>query len=175
MPTSYDNLEMGACTVSFKGTDLGLTKGGVEVEFATEVSNVNADQLGETIVNQYIKGRAVKVKVPLAENDIEKMAAAFPGVSLVTDGVDPTKQKLVISAATGTSLRSLAGPLILHPQERDAADKSRDVTVPLAMAKGDMSFAFKHDEQRVFMLEFEGYADLDTDELFTLGDPDAEA
>ncbi|MEC7303541.1 MAG: aspartate-semialdehyde dehydrogenase [Pseudomonadota bacterium] len=24
MPTSYDNLEMGACTVSFKGTDLGL-------------------------------------------------------------------------------------------------------------------------------------------------------
>ena len=43
------------------------------------------------------------------------------------------------------------------------------------MAKGDMSFAFKHDEQRVFMLEFEGYADLETDELFTLGDPSAAA
>lgn len=175
MPTSYQNLEMGACAVSFNGTDLGLTKGGVEVEFATEVSNVTADQLGDTIINQYVKGRSVKVKVPLAENDIQKLAAAFPGVDLVTDGVDPTLEKLIVNSAVGTSLRDLAGPLVLHPQERDAADKSRDLTVPLAMAKGDMSFAFKHDEQRVFMLEFEGYADLDTDELFTLGDPAAAA
>ena len=80
-------------------------------------------------------------------------------------------KKLVVKAAVGTSLRALAGPLILHPKERAAIDKSRDVTIPLAMAKGDMSFAFKHDDQRVFMLEFEGYVNLDTDELFTLGDP----
>jgi hypothetical protein len=29
MPTNFENLEMGACNVSFKATDLGLTKGGV--------------------------------------------------------------------------------------------------------------------------------------------------
>lgn len=167
---SYDTLELGPCTVSFKGTDLGLTKGGVEVEFTTEVSDITADQFGDTVLNQYIKGRSVMVKVPLAENDLDKFAAAFPGVSLVTDGVDGEK-KLVINSAVGTSLRALAGPLILHPKERDAADKTRDVVVGLAMAKGDMSFAFKHDDQRVFALEFQGYVDLDTDELLTFGDP----
>jgi len=158
---SYDNLELGPCTVSFKGTDLGLTKGGVEVEFATEISDITADQFGDTVLNQYIKGRSVMVKVPLAENDLDKFAAAFPG---------PDK-KLVINSAVGTSLRALAGPLVLHPKERDVADKSRDVVVGLAMAKGDMSFAFKHDDQRVFALEFQGYVDLDTDELLTFGDP----
>lgn len=168
MPVDFSNLEMGPCTVNFKTTDLGLTKGGVEVEFATEVTNVTADQFGDTVINQYVKGRMVKVKVPLAENDLTKFAAAFPGVTLVTNGAN---KKLVVKAAVGTSLRALAGPLILHPKERAAIDKSRDVTIPLAMAKGDMSFAFKHDDQRIFMLEFEGYVNLDTDELFTLGDP----
>lgn len=168
MPTNFSNLEMGPCLVSFKGEDLGLTKGGVEVDFATEISNVTADQFGDTIINQYIRGRSVKVKVPLAENDIEKFADVFPGVSLVVNGAN---KKLIVKASVGTSLRALAGPLVLHPKERATGDKSRDLTIPLAMAKGDMSFAYKHDDQRVFMLEFEGYVDLTTDELFTLGDP----
>ena len=72
MPVDFSNLEMGPCTVNFKTTDLGLTKGGVEVEFATEVTNVTADQFGDTVINQYVKGRMVKVKVPLAENDLTK-------------------------------------------------------------------------------------------------------
>lgn len=168
MATEFDNLQMGPCYANFKTTDLGLTKGGVEVEFSTEVSNITADQFGETILDQVINGRAIKVKVPMAESDITKLAVAFPGVTLVENGTD---KKLVVNAAVGTSLRSLAGPLVLHPKDRDVADKSRDLVVPFAMAKGDMSFAFKSDEQRVYMLEFEGYADLDSDELFTFGDP----
>lgn len=167
MPSSFENLEMGPCLVTFKAIDLGLTKGGVEVDFATEVTPVTADQFGDTVIDEYIKGRSVKVKVPLAENDITKFAAAFPGVTLVTSGAN---KKLVIKAAVGTSLRSLAGVLLLHPKDRLASDKSRDITIPIAMAKGDMSFAYKHDEQRVFMLEFNGYVDLTTDELFTMGD-----
>ena len=99
MPTSFENLEMGPCLVSFKATDLGLTKGGVEVDFATEVSPIMADQFGDTIINEYIKGRSVKVKVPIAENDLTKFAAAFPGVTLVTNGVN---KKLVVKAAVGT-------------------------------------------------------------------------
>lgn len=168
MPTDFGNLEMGPCLVTFGGTDLGLTKGGVEVEFSTEVAQVTADQFGDTVINEYIKGRSVKVKVPLAENDITKFAAVIPGTTLVTNGGN---KKLVFKSGVGTSLRDLAQALVLHPKNKAANDKSRDFVVPKAMAKGDMSFAFKHDDQRVYMLEFTGYADLTTEELFVLGDP----
>lgn len=168
MPTDYSTLEMGPCSVTFKTVDLGMTKGGVEVEFSTEVTPITVDQFGDTPINNVIKGRAVKVKVPIAENDITKFAAAFPGTQLVTSGAN---KKLVFKSAVGLSLRESAGALVLHPKGRATNDKSRDFVVPVAMAKGDMSFAYKHDEQRVFMLEFEGYANLDTDELFVIGDP----
>jgi hypothetical protein len=168
MPTTYDTLEMGACNVSFKATDLGLTKGGVEVEFGTETAPINADQLGDTLVNEVIKGRSIKVKVPLAERDLTKLAAVIPGSTLVGTGAN---RKLVVRAAAGTSLRALAGVLILHPKDRAVGDKTADVTIPLAMCKGDFQFAYKHDDQRVYSVEFTGFADLSTDELFTLGDP----
>lgn len=167
MPTNTENLEMGPCYATFKATDLGLTKGGVEVEFATEVANITADQFGDTIVDDIIKGRNVKVKVPMAERDLDKLAAVFPGTTLV----GTTTKKLVFKDGVGTSLRALAGALVLKP--KGATDDTRDFTVPLAMAKGDMSFAYKHDDQRVYMVEFTGYVDLDTGELFFMGDPAA--
>ena len=83
MATEFENLEMGPCDISYKGTDLGLTKGGVEVEFATEVTPVTVDQFGDTVVDNVIKGRSVKVKVPLAENDLTKLAACVPGSPLI--------------------------------------------------------------------------------------------
>lgn len=171
MPTAFDNLDLGPCLVSFKGTDLGLTKGGVEVEFSTDTQTVTADQFGDTVINEFIKSRAVTVKVPLAESDLTKLAAVFPATTLVGTAT----KKLVFKDGIGTSLRAAAGVLILHPKGMPANDKSKDFNVPSAMAKGDMSFAFKHDDQRVYMLEFKGYVDLDTGELFTMGDPAAAA
>jgi hypothetical protein len=170
MATEFDNLEMGPCDVEFKTTDLGLTKGGVEVTFATEVTPIVADQYGDSVINQVIKGRSVKVKVPMAEGDLTKLAAVFPGSTLVGTGA---AKRLVINAAVGTSLRALAGPLVLHPHALDPADKSKDVTIPLAMAKGDIQFSYKADDQRVYTVEFEGYVDLTTGELFNIGDPAA--
>lgn len=171
MPTQFENLEMGPCNVTFKTTDLGLTKGGVEVEFGTEVAPITADQFGDTVIDDKIKGRSIKVKVPLAERDLTKLAAIFPGSTLI----GTTTKKLVIKAAVGTSLRALAGELILHPKDKAAGDKTADLTVPLAMCKGDFSFSYKHDDQRVYAVEFVGYVDLTSDELFVLGDPAAAA
>lgn len=166
---SFENLEMGPCSVNFKETDLGLTKGGVEVEFGTEVATITADQHGDTAINDVIKARSIKVKVPLAERDLTTLATVFPGSTLV----GTTAKKLVFESAVGTSLRALAGPLILHPQDKDAADKSGDLEVPLAMCKGDFTFSYKHDDQRVYAVEFNGYVDLTTGVLFVMGDPAA--
>ena len=169
MPTNFENLEMGPCTVNYKTTDLGLTKGGVEVAVATEVSQITADQFGASVIDDVIQGRQVTVKVPMAERDLEKLTLVFPGSTLVDDGAD--NKKLVINASVGTSLRALAGPLILHPKAVDEADLSKDVVVPLASAKGDLSYTYTSEDQRVYTAEFTGYVDLDTDEIVTFGDP----
>ena len=44
--THVKNIKLGACKVSFGGVDLGYTKGGVQVEVATETLKVTVDQLG---------------------------------------------------------------------------------------------------------------------------------
>lgn len=169
MPVATDTVQVGPCDVSFKGTALGLTKGGVKIEVSTDTHVVNVDQFGESAVDEFIKGRSVKLTVPMAESDLTKLLAVLPGATLV----GTTVKKLVVPTGTGTSLRGTAGVLICHPVGRDATDKSQDFTVPLANCKGSFSFAYKLDDERVYEIEFTGFVDLDTSELFIMGDPDA--
>lgn len=171
MPTTPDfaTLEMGPCDATFKGTALGLTMGGVQVTFGTTVQPVKADQYGESVIDNVINGRTIKVTVPLAERDLTKLTAVFPGSTLV----GTTSKRLEINAAVGTSLRALAGALVLHPHDRPAADKTADLTVPLAMCAGAFTFTYESGKQRVYAVEFDGFVDLSTGALFNMGDPAA--
>ena len=77
-----ENIKLGACDVTFGGVSLGLTKGGVEVSVETESHLITVDQFGATAVSERIMGRNVTVKVPMAETDLEKLAAIMPGSSI---------------------------------------------------------------------------------------------
>ncbi|HAX7496948.1 TPA: hypothetical protein JTO48_003372 [Escherichia coli] len=52
--THVKNIKLGACKVSFGGVDLGYTKGGVQVEVATETLKVTVDQLGQTTISELV-------------------------------------------------------------------------------------------------------------------------
>ena len=86
-------MKLGVCQVLFDGVDLGYTQGGVEVTVKTDTHKVNVDQFGKTTINEYILGRDVMAKVPLAETTLENLVAIMPGATLVTTGG---------TAATGT-------------------------------------------------------------------------
>jgi hypothetical protein len=165
----FSTLEMGPCDATFKGTDLGLTQGGVQVQFGTTTKPVKADQYGESVIDNVIDGRTIKVTVPMAERDLTKLVAVFPGSTLV----GTTTKRLEINAAVGTSLRALAGELVLHPHDRPSTDKSADLTVPLAMCAGSLNFTYESGKQRVYAVEFEGFVDLTDGSLFNMGDPAA--
>ena len=104
MPTisSTDNVKLGVCRIYFGGVDLGYTKGGVEVEVATETYKVEVDQFGKTPINENIMGRTVQAKVPLAETTLENMARIMPGATIVATGG---------AKATGTVTFSTAAPV----------------------------------------------------------------
>lgn len=80
------NVKLGVCSVIFDGVDLGYTKGGVEVEVTTETKKVEVDQFGKTPINEYIMGRMVSAKIPLAETTLMNMVRTMPGASLVQSG-----------------------------------------------------------------------------------------
>lgn len=171
MASSTENVKLGVCTVLFNEIDLGFTKGGVEVEVATNTHEVTVDQLGETPIDEIITGRTVTVTVPLAETTLENLVAIMPGATLVTDGTTPTKKKVAVTTGVSLSLLDLAQKLVLRPKGTTGAE---DFTIHKAMTAGAISFAYNTDTERVFNVTFKGYADA-TGNLFSVGDDTAVA
>lgn len=169
---STENIKMGTCKILFAGADLGFTMGGVEVEVTTTTHETKVDQFGDTVANEYIMGRNIVVKAPLAETTLENMAAVIPGSELVKDLTDPLnpKMKVLVKSGVGISLLERAQELVLHPIAKPDADKSEDLTIPLAATPGGMNFAYKYDAERVFNCDFKGYPDPTTGVLFIYGD-----
>lgn len=173
MASDVKNVKLGPCAVSFGGTDLGYTKGGVEVEVTTTRKKVMVDQFGETEVDEYITGRQVVVRVPLAEHNLDNLAAVIPAATLVTDSVDNTKKRVDVSSGVGSSLRDIAAALLLTPTQGTANEAFQ---VFLAAPSGDIQFAYRHDEERIYAVEFTGYVDTDNgNRLYSIGDSTATA
>lgn len=172
--SNTQNVKLGVCRVTFGGTDLGFTKGGVEVSVETQTHEVTVDQMGDTPINEYITSRSCTVTVPLAETTLENLVKVMPGATLVTDTQENTKKYVTVPTATGQSLLKVAQVLILHPIANAENDKSDDFTVMRAATAGAMSYSYKLDDERIFSCEFKAYADEDGN-LFKVGDTSAVA
>lgn len=174
MPSSTTNVKVGVCTVTFAGTDLGYTKGGVEVEVTSEKYTVTVDQFGQTPIDDYLIGRSITVTTPLAETTIDNLVTTMPGATKVVDSVDNTKIKAEVTTGIGTNLLDIADKLVLHPI---AAGNSvlEDVIIPKAATAGNMSFAYQLDTERVFNVQWTGYPDPATGLLYVVGDETASA
>lgn len=115
------NVKLGVCQVFMSGVDLGLTKGGVEVSVKTDSHKVFVDQYGKTPINEYIMGREVSAKVPMAETTIENMVAIMPGAVMtqlggtvaqgtITIATNPlATETIVVNGVTITFKTTLAG------------------------------------------------------------------
>lgn len=102
MASSTSNVKLGVCKAFFDGFDLGYTKGGVDVSVKTDTHKVNIDQFGKTPINEYIMGREVNAKVPMAETTLENMVAIMPGSTLTQTG--GTAASGTITFATSASV-----------------------------------------------------------------------
>lgn len=172
--SNTQNVKLGVCRVTFGGTDLGFTKGGVEVSVETQTHEVTVDQMGDTPINEYITSRSCTVTVPLAETTLENLVKVMPGATLVTDTQETSKKYVTVPTATGQSLLKVAQTLVLHPIANADNDKSDDFTVMRAATAGAMSYSYKLDDERIFSCEFKAYADEDGN-LFKVGDTSAVA
>lgn len=158
-----ENVKLGVCTLTYDGVDLGLTKGGVEVEVSTDTHEVTVDQFGKTPISEYLTGRSCMVKAPLAETTLDNLIAIMPGAEAVGS---PT-ERVDVKVGIGTNLRDIAAELIITPV--GVVDGSQDFIVPLAATPGGIQFAYKLEEERIFMADFKAYPDANN-VLFKFGD-----
>lgn len=133
MASSTRNVKIGVCQTFFGGLDLGYTQGGVEVTVKTDTHKVNIDQFGKTTINEYLLGRDVMAKVPLAESTLVNLVATMPGATLTTVGgqaasgtitvtTQPTaNQTITIAGVTVTFKAAGAAKLIDNEVELGAA------------------------------------------------------
>lgn len=175
--------EIGACKVFFKKTggseaDLGYTSNGVTIRVTTETQEIEVDQEAVPL-DEIVTKRTITVSTPLTNFSMSNMQLAFPGATLVTDGTDTTKQKLVIGSIAGDSLREYEGELRLHPVEKSASDKSKDFFFPCAAPVArDMEISYTKDGLRTLPLEFKAYpseASGSVGNTIIFGDPSATA
>jgi len=96
MSSSTTNVKLGVCSVVYNGVDLGYSKGGVEVEVATETYKSMVDQFGNTPIKEYITARTCVVRCPLAETTLENLNRIMPGSTFTDNG---TKQQWTFTEA----------------------------------------------------------------------------
>jgi len=167
MASDTANVKVGVANITFDGTDLGYTKGGVEVEVTTEKYTVTVDQFGNTPINDYLIGRSISVTTPLAETTVDALVATMPGSTKIGTGA----VKAEVTTGVGINLIDIAAELVVKPQ--GAVDDSENINIPKAATAGNMTFAYQLDSERIFNVQWMGYPDPVTGLLYTFGDPAA--
>ena len=132
------NVDIGPCWAKF-GTegseaDMGWTQGGVKVNFATESTEVEADQETEPIMSNITK-RPISVTVPALEHTLEMLAMALPGSTVyynaatLTTNLEGENNDLVYTAKTGNGLIGPGNDITIEYVNPGALQATCDVSV----------------------------------------------
>lgn len=144
------NVNIGSCSVTYGGTDLGHTKGGVVVTYTPEYADLTVDKYGNTPFDKALVGEEITIKVPLAETDVAKINKAIPLSTLA----GATNGRATVGKDAGARLGALAGELVLHPLTNAVDDLSDDVVFYKAVVHGEVEIGYNNEDQRVIEVEF---------------------
>lgn len=147
------NVQVGVCSVSFGGTDLGHTKGGVEVSYEPVYKDVMVDKFGETIVEQYLVGEKLTAKVPLAEYTIANLRRAMPQTTFAGSA----NSRITVGAAAGKKSTDDALQLVLHPVIEGT--RRHDIVFYKAIVASSVVLPHKMDEEKIVEVEFTALLD----------------
>jgi len=149
---SVTNVKIGACRVSYKGVDLGHTKGGVTVSYEPEYADKSVDRWGNSKVGRALIGEVLTATVPLVELSIANLLRVMPATSANAGQ----------AATLGRQARDLTGDegeLILHPLRNADNNLSEDIVIYKAVVTSNVELNYEVDNQTVYEVTFEGYVD----------------
>ncbi|MFA5768365.1 MAG: hypothetical protein WC871_02355 [Bacteroidales bacterium] len=147
------NVQVGVCSVNFNGTDLGHTKGGVEVTYEPNYHEVSVDKYGETMVEGYLVGEGWEAKVPLAEFTIANLGVAIPQGQFA----GAANARRTIGANAGKKLTSVAAQLVLHPINEGT--RRHDIVFYKAAVISEVVINHAVDEEKIVEVTFKALLD----------------
>lgn len=148
------NVKIGVCNVSYNGTDLGYTSGGVSISYSADTNEVEVDQEAYPI-KEIITKQNFEVTVPMAEYNLEIFKELLPGTTLTT-GDDTTSTDTLVLSGEVTSLSStIDTPLVITPAD---GGPEETITIANATITPSLEFSFEKDNARVYEITFKASA-----------------
>lgn len=147
------NVQVGACSVTFNSLDLGHSIGGAEVSYEPEHHDVAVDKYGNTVVQKYLIGEKLTVKIALAEYTIANLRNSMPQSTFA----GAANSRITIGAAAGKKATEDAYQLVLHPLIEGT--RRHDVIIYKAYVASTVVLPHKFDETKVVEVTFEALLD----------------
>lgn len=146
------NIQLGPCTVTYKGRDMGHTIGGVALTYTPEFYDSKVDKFGSSIVEKFLTGESLKAEFSLAEFILANWQDAINQSTLQGD------DSVSIGSTAGKKASLNGGLLVLHPVSAGSA-KDYDVSIYKAVSVGELKIEHKTDGEKVLPLEMVGLID----------------
>lgn len=143
MAVDARNIQLGVCSVTYKGTLLGHTIGGVTVTYTPTFHETKVDQYGESVAKLFLVGETLEAEFNLAEFTLTNIQAAIDQGTAVGD--DSTS----IGSNAGKNANTTAGLLVLHPIVNAATNYNDDISIYKAISTGPLKIEMKNDGEKV--------------------------
>lgn len=150
MAKDTTKLHLGHANVSYGGTTVGHTMGGVTVSITEESNDIMADDFGVMPVDSVYNGSTVEVTVPLGQIEMTSLETAFPFAVLADS-------KLKHGKIVGERASAHFAELVVQPTATAFVGVSLVVHNAVVSEVSDISFT--NDEQTVTEVTFRGYLD----------------
>lgn len=147
------NVQIGVCSVTFKGIDLGHTKEGVEVSYEPEHHDITVDKYGNTVVDKVLIGEKFTVKLKLAEFTIANLRNAMPQTTFA----GAANARITVGISAGQRALVDSGQLVIHPT--DQGTRRHDIVLHKAYVASSIVLPHKVDEEKTYEVVFEALLD----------------
>ena len=147
-------IQLGVCSVTYKGVDLGHTIGGVTVTYTPEYHETKVDKYGSSVVEKFLVGERIVAKGSLAEWTLANLQVAISQGTLQGD------DSVSIGSVAGKKASLTAGLLVLHPLAAGAVTvRDFDVCIYKAVVTNELAIEMKNDGEKLLPVEFDGLVD----------------
>ena len=152
MATTKDltEINLGHADVTWGGTTLGHTMGGVTINIETTIVDAMTDDYGQSPVFGVYNGDTIEVTVPITQLASDTLETAFPFATLEAG-------KLELGKVVGEKTTAHSAELVVQPKNSAFEGVSLVVHEAVVVSRGEINF--NNDEQTVIELTFRGYVD----------------